>query len=34
VTVTGGNLLEIDATIAPKVYGYVRAIHLTLAVQQ
>lgn len=34
ITVTGGNLLNIDATLAPSVDGIVLSLALTLAVQE
>jgi hypothetical protein len=34
VTVTGGNLLQISVTLAPRVFGYLLTLNLTLAVQQ
>ncbi len=34
VTVSGGNLLAVSVTLAPKVFGYVLDITLTLAVQE
>ncbi len=33
-SVTGGNLVTISATLAPKVFGYVISIPLTIAVQE
>jgi len=34
VTVTGGNLLSVSATLAPRVFGYLLNLSIVLAVQQ
>lgn len=34
VTVSGGNLLGVSVTLAPKIGGYVRSVTITIAVQE
>lgn len=34
VTVSGGNLLSVSATLAPRVFGYLLSLSITLAVQE